>query len=81
MYVYDSKNYFSAQKSLKAQIRIKANGDYPLLKVTDIRNNSIGVSKLWQSFNVNSANDELCKKLTEEELMFINNERSNNRLQ
>ncbi len=73
--------YFLAQKSLKAQVRIKANGDYPLLKVTDIRNNSIGVSKLWQSFNVNVTNEELCKKLTEEELMFINNERTNNRLQ
>jgi hypothetical protein len=60
---------------------IKANGDYPLLKITDIRNNHIGVSKLWQSFNVNNANDELCKKLTEEEMMFINNEKSNVKLQ
>jgi len=60
---------------------IKANGDYPLLKITDIRNNNIGVSKLWQSFNVNNANDELCKKLTEEEMMFINNEKSNVKLQ
>ena len=60
---------------------IKANGDYPLLKITDIRNNSIGVCKLWQSFNVNDANDELCKNLTEEEMMFINNEKSNVKLQ
>jgi len=66
---------------LKAQIRIKANGDYPLLRITDIRNNNIGVSKLWQSFNVNDANEELCKKLTEEEMMFVSNEKSNNKLQ
>ncbi len=66
---------------MKAQIRIKANGDYPLLRITDIRNNNIGVSKLWQSFNVNDANEELCKKLTEEEMMFVSNEKSNNKLQ
>lgn len=66
---------------MKAQIRIKANGDYPLLKITDIRNSNIGVSKLWQSFKVDDANEELLKKLTEEEINFINNEKTNNKLQ
>ena len=41
----------------------------------------MGVCKLWQSFNINDANDELCKKLTEEEMMFINNEKTNVKLQ
>lgn len=72
---------FDELKSLKAEILIKANGDYPLLKICDIRNTHIPMSYLWQSFNVDFANEELLKKLTDEEMNFISNDKPNIRLQ
>lgn len=77
----NSTKNFEEKKILKGEITIKANGDYPLLKIADIRNSNIGLSELWDSFNVDAANEELSKQLTEEEMNFINNDKANNRLQ
>jgi len=63
-------------KNLKAEILIKANGDYPLLKICDIRNANIGITHLWNSFNVDLVNEEFLKPLNEEELLFVNNEKT-----
>jgi hypothetical protein len=60
---------------------IEANGDYPLIKIVDIRNSNIGNTKLWSNFNVDEANEELLKQLTEEEINFINNEKTNKKIQ
>ena len=60
---------------------IEANGDYPLIEIVDIRNSTIGISKLWKNFNVDEANNELLKQLTEEEINFINNEKTNKKIQ
>ena len=60
---------------------IEANGDYPLIKIVDIRNSNMGNSKLWTNFNVDEANEELLKQLTEEEINFINNEKTNKKIQ
>ena len=60
---------------------IEANGDYPLIKIVDIRNSNIGNTKLWTDFNVDEANEELLKQLTEEEINFINNEKTNKKIQ
>lgn len=68
-------------KSLKAELSIEANGDYPLIKIVDIRNMNMGTSSLWKSFNVDEANDELLKKLTDEEINFISNEKTNKKIQ
>ena len=57
---------------LKAKLSINAKGDYPLLKIVDIRNSMQGTAKLWHSFNVEEANEELLKQLTDEEIDFIN---------
>jgi hypothetical protein len=46
---------------------INANGDYPLIKICDIRNDIVGTNNLWHLFNVDLANEELQKQLTDEE--------------
>jgi len=76
-----NKEVNEENKILKFEILVRANGDYPLLKICDVRNTNIGMSYLWESFNVDSANEELSKQLTEEEIYFINNEKTNNKLQ
>ena len=58
---------------LKCSIVIKAKGDYPLIKIVDIRNNETSSSKLWKSFNVDLANTELQKNLTDEETNYAKN--------
>jgi hypothetical protein len=66
---------------LKAELTIKANGDYPLIQIVDIRNNITGTSKLWRSFNVDDANIELSKHLSEEEINFMSNDKTNKKIQ
>ena len=57
---------------LKCTLEITAKGDYPLIKIVDLRNNIISPSKLWKDFNVDMANEELQKKLTDEEISYSN---------
>ena len=60
-----NNNEFTPERSLKCELFIKANGDYPLIKIADIRNDSVGTCALWHSFNVDEANNELQKQLTD----------------
>ena len=60
------------ENELKGQIYIKAKGDFPLIKIVDIRNSIISNRILWNEFNIDEANNELGKKITEEELAFSN---------
>jgi hypothetical protein len=71
-----NNHQFEAKSSLKAEIQIEANGNYPLIKIVDIRNNHIGTSKLWRNFNVKEINEELLKQLTEEEINYINSDKT-----
>jgi hypothetical protein len=61
----------------KACIKIKANGNYPFIKIVDVRNNFKSTTNLWKSFSCNEANVELGKELTEAEIDFINSEKAN----
>lgn len=36
--------------SQKCKLEIKAKGSYPLLKIADVRNDSISVATLWENF-------------------------------
>ena len=65
---------------LKCELIIKANGDYPLMRIADIRNNFVGTSELWHSFNVDEANEELSKQLTDEEINYMSNEKDNKKI-
>ena len=69
----EKKNPSEMNLKLKCSIVIKAKGDYPLIKIVDIRNNETSSSKLWKSFNVDLANTELQKNLTDEETNYAKN--------
>ena len=72
---------FSPEHSLKCELIVKANGDYPLIKIADIRNDSVGTCALWHSFNVDEANEELQKQLTDEEINYMSNDKANKKIQ
>lgn len=61
----------------KSFIKIKAMGDYPLLRVTDVRNEQLSTALLWERFRLTTMNKELTKTLNEAEQMFNNSEKSN----
>ena len=60
------------KEELKCSLEINAKGDYPLIKIVDLRNNILSPSKLWKDFNVDQANEELQKKLTDVEMNYTN---------
>jgi hypothetical protein len=61
----------------KSFIKIRANGDYPLLRVTDVRNEQVSTAFLWERFRLTNMNKELTKSLNEYEMIFNNSEKSN----
>ena len=67
-----SEELLSHREELKCSLEVNAKGDYPLIKIVDLRNNTISPSKLWKDFHVDQANEELQKKLTEEEMDYSN---------
>ena len=73
MNLFDSITKIGEEDEMKCCLNIKAKGDYPLLKIVDIRNVNLSSSVLWKNFSVDEANEELQKKLTEEELNYISN--------
>ena len=60
------------KEELKCSLEVSAKGDYPLIKIVDLRNNIISPAKLWKDFNVDQANEELQKKLTDVEMNYSN---------
>ena len=68
----EDEEILSHKEELKCSLEVNAKGDYPLIKIVDLRNNIISPSKLWKDFNVDIANEELQKKLTEEEMDYSN---------
>lgn len=65
----------------KASINIIANGNYPLIRIVDVRNNMKSTTTLWKNLNCDDANYELSKELSEEEINFINSEKANKKIQ
>ena len=63
---------FEHREELKCSVEVSAKGDYPLIKIVDLRNNLISPAKLWKEFNVDKANEELQKKLTDLEMNYSN---------
>ena len=64
------KNEIPIPEEKKFALRITGKGDYPLIRIVDIRNNLKSSSSLWRDFHVNEANEELQKELTQEEIYF-----------
>jgi hypothetical protein len=61
----------------KCAIPIKCKGDYPLVRVTDVRNEQVSIANLWERFNLTNMNKELLKPLTEHEFTYNNSDKSN----
>ena len=68
----NQENIKHKENELKCKIYIKAKGDFPLIKIADLRNNLISNRILWKEFNVDEVNKELGKRISEEELVFSN---------
>ena len=67
-------------KSLKCELLLTANGDYPLIRIADVRNNIVGTNNLWHLFDVDQANEELQKQLTDEEIYYIGEEKNDKQI-
>jgi hypothetical protein len=57
---------------IKCVIPLRAKGSYPLLKIVDVRNDSISVATLWENMNVNRINKTLALNLNEYEKKYQN---------
>jgi hypothetical protein len=56
----------------KSFCEVLANGDFPLIKLMDIRNESVSTAALCDSFNFGALNAELLSPLSPQELEFNN---------
>ena len=50
---------------------INAKGDFPLLRFTDIRNDQLSVSTLWERFQLTALNKELLTELDDFEMEYL----------
>ena len=64
------------KEQLKCSLDVSAKGNYPLIKIIDLRNNLLSPFKLWKDFNVDKANEELQKKLTDIEMNYSNSNKN-----
>jgi len=78
-----AKQHKSGSKSFNPQLtervthcELLANGDFPLIKLMDIRNEQISASVLCDYFNFGDLNKELLSPLNEQELEFNNAEKT-----
>jgi len=49
-----------------------AKGSYPLLKIVDVRNDSISVATLWENMHINKINKQLANNLNDDEKKYLN---------
>lgn len=61
----------------KSSISIKCKGDYPLVRVTDVRNEQVSIANLWERFQLTAMNKELLRPLTQAEFTYNNSDKSN----
>lgn len=61
----------------KCFMNIKAKGDFPLLRFTDVRNDQISVSALWERFELTRLNKELLTEMNQPEIDYCNSEKTN----
>ena len=76
----ENDNDNSKIKSLKCELTLTANGDYPLIRIADVRNNLVGTNNLWHLFDVDQANEELQKQLTDEEINYIGEDKTDKKI-
>jgi hypothetical protein len=68
---------FEEKMTEKAYINVQAQGDYPLLRFEDVRNDQVSIANLWERFNMTEMNKNLLEPLNEYEKIFNNSENAN----
>ena len=58
----------------KDEIMIRCKGDYPLLRLTDVRNDQVSIANLWERFMLTKMNKELLLPLNESEVAYNNSD-------
>ncbi len=56
---------------MKCEMLIKAKGNYPLLEIIDIRNDTLSVAALWENFQIQKINNQLNCRLDSEEKKYL----------
>lgn len=59
----------------KSSIQIKCKGDFPLLRLTDVRNDQVSIANLWEHFELTKMNKELLLPLNQYEVLFNNSDK------
>ena len=52
-------------------------GDFPLLRFTDVRNESVSTPSLWERYHLTNLNKELFNPLNDSEIEFNNSDKTN----
>lgn len=68
------KNELIVEKTFAS---INAMGDFPLIELTDVRNDAISTSNLWERFHLTNLNNELKNPLNDSEIEFNNSDKTN----
>ena len=58
----------------KDSIKITCKGDFPLLRLTDVRNDTVSIANLWERFELTKMNKQLLLPLTDEETAYNNSD-------
>ena len=58
----------------KDEIKIRCKGDYPLLRLTDVRNDQVSIANLWERFMLTKMNKELLLPLNASEVAYNNSD-------
>jgi len=61
----------------KCHIDIHAMGDFPLLRFTDVRNDTVSTANLWERYYLTQLNKELMMPLNDCEIEFNNSDKTN----
>ena len=52
-------------------------GDFPLLRITDVRNDQVSTANLWEKFHLTNLDKELLNDLNLSEIEFNNSDKTN----
>jgi hypothetical protein len=60
----------------KSSIQIRCKGYFPLVRLTDVRNEHVSIANLWEFFELTKMNKELLLPLNSQEILFNNSDKA-----